>query len=81
MKHLKQVHAQMLRTGLFFDFFSASKLITASALSSFSSINYARQVFDQIPQPNLYTWNIIIRAYASSPDPTQSLLIFLQMLH
>jgi pentatricopeptide repeat protein len=71
----------MLRTGLFFDSFSASKLITASALSSFSSLDYARQVFDQIPQPNLYTWNIIIRAYASSPDPTQSLLIFLQMLH
>lgn len=80
-KHLKQIHAQMLRTGLFFDSFSASKLITASALSLFSSLDYARQVFDQIPQPNLYTWNIIIRAYASSPDPTQSLLIFLQMLH
>ncbi|KAE8039248.1 hypothetical protein FH972_011676 [Carpinus fangiana] len=80
-KHLKQVHAQMLRTGLFFDSFSASKLITASALLPFSSLDYARQVFDQIPQPNLYTWNIIIRAYASSPDPTQSHLIFLQMLH
>jgi pentatricopeptide repeat protein len=38
-------------------------------------------VFDQIPQPNLYTWNIIIHAYASSHNPTQSLLIFLQMLH
>jgi pentatricopeptide repeat protein len=71
----------MLRTGLFFDSFSASKLITAGALSQFSSLDYARQVFNQIPQPNLYTWNIIIRAYASSPDPIQSLLIFLQMLH
>ena len=80
-KQLKQVHAQMLRTGLFFDPFSAGKLITASALSPFSSLDYARQVFDQIPQPNLFTWNTLIRAYASSPDPTQSLLVFLQLLH
>ncbi|KAG6681156.1 hypothetical protein I3842_13G077800 [Carya illinoinensis] len=80
LKSLKQVHAQMLRSGIFFDPFSASKLITASALSPYSSLDYARQVFDQIPQPNLYTWNTLIRAYASSPDPTQSLLLFLQML-
>ncbi|GMY10619.1 pentatricopeptide repeat-containing protein At2g29760, chloroplastic-like [Fagus crenata] len=71
----------MLRLGLFFDPFSASKLITASALSPFSSLDYARQVFDQIPQPNLYTWNILIRAYASSSDPTQSFVLFLQLLH
>ncbi|XP_030967845.1 pentatricopeptide repeat-containing protein At2g29760, chloroplastic-like [Quercus lobata] len=71
----------MLRTGLFFDPFSDGKLITASALSPFSSLDYARQLFDQIPQPNLFTWNTLIRAYASSPDPTQSLLVFLQLLH
>ena len=71
----------MLHTGLFFYSFSAGKLITASALSPFSSLDYARQVFDQIPQPNLFTWNTLIRAYASSPDPTQSLLVFLQLLH
>lgn len=80
-KCLKQVHAQMLRSGLFFDPFSASKLITACALSQFSSLDYARQVFDQIPQPNLYTWNILIRAHASSRDPSQSFILFLRMLH
>ncbi|XP_059660852.1 pentatricopeptide repeat-containing protein At2g29760, chloroplastic [Cornus florida] len=80
-KQLKQIHAQMLRNGLFFDPYSASKLLTAFALSSFPSLDYAQQVFDQIPQPNLYTWNTLIRAYASSSEPIQSLLIFLQMLH
>ncbi|RVW56721.1 Pentatricopeptide repeat-containing protein, chloroplastic [Vitis vinifera] len=71
----------MLRTGLFFDPFSASRLITAAALSPFPSLDYAQQVFDQIPHPNLYTWNTLIRAYASSSNPHQSLLIFLRMLH
>ncbi|EXC01449.1 hypothetical protein L484_022020 [Morus notabilis] len=80
LKELKQIHAQMLRTGLFFDPFSASKLITVCAMSSFSSLDYAHQVFDQIPKPNLYTWNTIIRAYASSSDPIQSIVVFLRML-
>ncbi|KAF5206425.1 Pentatricopeptide repeat-containing protein, partial [Thalictrum thalictroides] len=72
----------MLRIGLFFDPYSASKLITVSTLSPFStSLDYARKVFDQIPQPNLYTWNTLIRAYASSSDPIHSLSIFTQMLH
>ncbi|GFQ03370.1 pentatricopeptide repeat-containing protein at2g29760 chloroplastic [Phtheirospermum japonicum] len=54
----------MLRAGLFSDPFSASKLVHSTALSEFSSLHYAHQVFDQIPQPNLYSWNVLIRAYA-----------------
>ncbi|KAJ9698649.1 hypothetical protein PVL29_007624 [Vitis rotundifolia] len=71
----------MLRTGLLFDPFSASRLITAAALSPFPSLDHAQQVFDQIPHPNLYAWNTLIRAYASSSNPHQSLLIFIRMLH
>ncbi|KAL6341303.1 hypothetical protein AAG906_032421 [Vitis piasezkii] len=49
MKQLKQIHAQMLRTGPFFDPFFSSRLIIAAALSPFPSLDYAQQVFDQIP--------------------------------
>ncbi|KAJ6716037.1 hypothetical protein OIU74_008721 [Salix koriyanagi] len=80
-KHLKQLHAHMLRTGLFFDPPSATKLFTACALSSASSLNYACKVFDQIPKPNLYSWNTLIRAFASSPKPIQGIVVFIQMLH
>ncbi|XP_076926365.1 pentatricopeptide repeat-containing protein At2g29760, chloroplastic-like [Bidens hawaiensis] len=78
---LKQIHAQMLRTGLFHDPFSASTLISAFALSNLQDINYAHQLFDQMPQPNVYTWNALIRAYSSSETPIQSLVIFTQMIH
>lgn len=71
----------MLRTGLFFNPYSASKLFAASALSPFSSLDYACKVFDQIPTPNLYTWNTLIRVYASSPEPLQGILIFLRMIN
>ncbi|PPD87432.1 hypothetical protein ES288_D05G095500v1 [Gossypium darwinii] len=78
---LGQIHAHMLRTGLFFDPYSASKLFAASALLPFSSLDYARKVFDQIPKPNLHSWNTLIRVYASSPEPLQGILIFLRMVH
>ncbi|XWS53011.1 hypothetical protein CRYUN_Cryun11dG0121200 [Craigia yunnanensis] len=78
---LKQIHAQMLRTGLFFNPYSSSKLFAACALFPFSSLDYARKVFDHIPKPNLYTWNTLIRVYASSPEPLQGVLIFLRKVH
>ncbi|KAE8729437.1 Pentatricopeptide repeat-containing protein [Hibiscus syriacus] len=71
----------MLRTGLLFDPYSASSLFAVSALSPSSSLDYARKVFDQIPKPNLYTWNTLIRIYASSPEPLLGILIFLRMVH
>lgn len=80
-EHLKQIHARMLRVGLFSDPFSASKLIQASALSEYSSLEYAQNVFDQIPHPNLYSWNALIRSYASRNKPFQSLMMFVRMLH
>ncbi|TXG74319.1 hypothetical protein EZV62_002898 [Acer yangbiense] len=80
LRHLKQVHAHLLRTGLFFDSYSASKLFTASALSPFSSLENARKVFEEIPEPNLYKWNTLILAYSWSPEPSESVKIFLRML-
>ncbi|CAA0813115.1 Pentatricopeptide repeat-containing protein -chloroplastic [Striga hermonthica] len=77
---IKQIHAQMLRAGLFSDPFSASKLLHSSAFSESPSLRYARQVFDQIPQPNLYSWNVLLRAYASSSQPIDCLLVFIRLL-
>ncbi|XP_015578782.1 pentatricopeptide repeat-containing protein At2g29760, chloroplastic [Ricinus communis] len=81
LKHLKELHATILRSGLFFHPYNASKLFSVAALSSFSSLDYARKVFEEISQPNLYTWNTLIRAFASSPEPIHSLLIFIRMLY
>lgn len=80
-QHLKQIQAQMLRAGLFFDPFSASKLIQSSALSEFSSLQYAQTVFDQIPEPNLYSWNVLIRAYATNSQPINCLSMFTRLLN
>ncbi|CAI9288099.1 unnamed protein product [Lactuca saligna] len=80
-KQLKQIHAQMLRNGLFSDPFSASILVSAFALPPLQDVDYAHKLFDQIPKPNIYTWNALIRAYSSSQVPIQSLSIFTRMLY
>nr|XP_043610748.1 pentatricopeptide repeat-containing protein At2g29760, chloroplastic [Erigeron canadensis] len=79
---LKQIHAHMLRTGLFYDPFSASTLLTAFAISPLQDIEYARKLFDEMPQPNVYTWNVLIRGYCTlSNVPTESVVIFVKMMY
>ncbi|KAK1256698.1 Pentatricopeptide repeat-containing protein [Acorus gramineus] len=78
--HIKKIHARMLRLGLLSDPYSASRLIAALSLSPSRDLHYAHQLFDQIPHPNLFTWNALIRAFASSSTPLRSLLVFLRLL-
>ncbi|KAK1271415.1 Pentatricopeptide repeat-containing protein [Acorus gramineus] len=68
----------MLRLGLLSDPYSASRLIAALSFSPSPSrdLHYAHQLFDQIPHPNLFTWNALIRAFASSSDLGLSRRVF-----
>jgi pentatricopeptide repeat protein len=43
-------------------------------------MGYARKVFDRIPQPNVVTWNFMIRGYSNRNAPLDSLLMYKQML-
>ncbi|XP_068638414.1 pentatricopeptide repeat-containing protein At2g29760, chloroplastic [Aristolochia californica] len=78
---LKQIHTQMLRLGLFFHPFSATRLLTAAAVAPISNLDYAERVFDQIPHPNLYCFNTLIRAHASGPTPERAFFFFIQLLY
>ncbi|KAF8387654.1 hypothetical protein HHK36_026308 [Tetracentron sinense] len=70
----------MIRNHLFEDPFGASKLIEFCAVSEVGNLHFARKMFAQIPHPNTFTWNTIIRGYANSPFPKPSLHLFNQML-
>ncbi|GMH29731.1 hypothetical protein Nepgr_031574 [Nepenthes gracilis] len=79
---LQQAHAYMIKTKLINDTFAASRLVAFAATNSdLPTIAYAHSIFSRIKYPNAYIWNVMIRAYASSPDPVHALLIFNQMLH
>ncbi|KAJ0976417.1 hypothetical protein J5N97_018382 [Dioscorea zingiberensis] len=71
----------MLRIDLMDDPFSVNKALEFCAASPHGSLHHARKLFDQIPQPNTFAYNTLIRAYANSPFPVPSLRLFSQMLY
>ncbi|KAJ3685278.1 hypothetical protein LUZ61_014442 [Rhynchospora tenuis] len=77
---LVQIHAQLIRTQLISDSYLASRIV--SLICSFINphMDYARKVFDQILQPNVITWNAMIRGYTKSKSPLDGLLMFKLML-
>ncbi|RZC30564.1 pentatricopeptide repeat-containing protein At2g29760, chloroplastic-like [Glycine soja] len=78
MKRLKLVHAQIILHGL------AAQVVTLGKLLSLcvqeGDLRYAHLLFDQIPQPNKFMYNHLIRGYSNSNDPMKSLLLFRQMV-
>ncbi|MQL99245.1 hypothetical protein Taro_031960 [Colocasia esculenta] len=80
MAELKQIHAQMIRTGLAFDPSAASRLVSACALGDFGSLFYACNMFSQIPHPTTFTCNSIIRGYTNSNFPGEALCFYLEMM-
>ncbi|KAK4259981.1 hypothetical protein QN277_003159 [Acacia crassicarpa] len=81
MKELKQIHAQVLKSGSYIPQITVSKLLASCISSEFGNLSYARMVFDRIRSPNIIMWNTIIRAYSNSNFPEASLLFYQQMLH
>ncbi|KAL8228735.1 hypothetical protein R6Q57_013635 [Mikania cordata] len=74
---LRQSHAHMLKTGLIHDPFAASRLI--SSISN-QTLSYAHSIFTQLQNPNSYSYNTLIRAYAKTPTPENSITLFIGML-
>ncbi|XP_057825812.1 pentatricopeptide repeat-containing protein At4g18840-like [Cryptomeria japonica] len=62
--------------------FSASILLQNTIINLYDkcvSLFDARKVFDEIPQPNIFSWNMIIAAYKRHGLPQEALTLFHQM--
>lgn len=80
MRDLKKLHAHNIKTGLANDPIAASRVLVFCATNTSGDLNYAIKLFDKIPQPNLFTWNTIIRGFANSSNPRMAICIFIDML-
>nr|XP_043621741.1 pentatricopeptide repeat-containing protein At4g18840 [Erigeron canadensis]XP_043621742.1 pentatricopeptide repeat-containing protein At4g18840 [Erigeron canadensis] len=81
ISELRQSHAHFIKTGLISDPFSAGRLISsATAVSPPHSLSYAHSIFTHLENPNSYSYNALIRAYANSPTPETSFDLFIKML-
>ncbi|XP_022144843.1 pentatricopeptide repeat-containing protein At1g08070, chloroplastic [Momordica charantia] len=77
---LKQIHAQIIKTGLHNTQFALSKLIEFSAVSRSGDISYAVSLFNSIADPNLFIWNSMIRGLSMSLSPILALVFFVRMI-
>lgn len=78
----QRAHARMLRLGLLCHPHPAGRLIAACCVHpSWRDPSYALRVFDHLAvPPDLFTWNVLIRAHASSGDPHLALFLFSRLL-
>ncbi|XP_050235254.1 pentatricopeptide repeat-containing protein At3g26630, chloroplastic-like [Mercurialis annua] len=72
--HLKLIQAKIIRHNL-----SNDQLLTRKLLQlcfSYQKFQYATLIFNQIENPDTFTWNFIIRAYTNNGSSQQALLLY-----
>ena len=79
MYQLKQIHAQMIVSSRIHDNYAASRLLSFCALSESGDLSYAFRLFNNTKEPNSFMWNTLIRAQASSFNPSEALLLYVNM--
>ncbi|KAL6996630.1 hypothetical protein U1Q18_006761 [Sarracenia purpurea var. burkii] len=80
MDQLKQIHLQAIRKGLASDSIIHFKMIAFCCTHESGCLNYARYLFDTIPQPNLYIWNTMIKGYSRINCPQYAVSMYKEML-
>ncbi|EOA13331.1 hypothetical protein CARUB_v10026365mg [Capsella rubella] len=73
LQNLKQIHAQIITTGLSHHTYPLSKLLH---LSSTVCLSYALSILRQISNPSVFLYNTLISSIVSNHDSTQTHLAF-----
>ncbi|PIA28203.1 hypothetical protein AQUCO_07200089v1 [Aquilegia coerulea] len=79
MKQLKRIHAQAIRTGLHFHTLILAKMLRFTAVSPSGDLFYAHRLFYQMPKPNTFFYNTLIRGYSKSHFTSNAICLFNQM--
>ncbi|XP_057863845.1 pentatricopeptide repeat-containing protein At2g13600 isoform X2 [Cryptomeria japonica] len=74
----KQIHGDVIRRGLCADVYLGSALVDMYAKGG--SIEDARQMFDEMPERNVVSWNGMIAGYDQNGFSYKALELFVQML-
>ncbi|XAR49757.1 hypothetical protein NMG60_11033051 [Bertholletia excelsa] len=80
MAEVKQHHSQIIRLGLSCDNNSMGKVIKFCALSRSGDLAYAVKVFGNLPRPDAFIYNILIRGHLQCQLPRNCILFYSQML-
>ncbi|ERN06285.1 hypothetical protein AMTR_s00016p00219440 [Amborella trichopoda] len=77
LKELKTIHAQLIKTSLIKNHLLLGKLLCCCSMSN--SMAYAQKVFDEIPRPNVFFCNVMIKGYSESGSIRQAMNLYSQM--
>ncbi|XP_008792484.2 pentatricopeptide repeat-containing protein At2g02980, chloroplastic-like [Phoenix dactylifera] len=82
MRTLRQIHAHFVKSPAnSSSFYALSKILAFCALSPSGDLAYARRLFAQIPHPNVFSWNSMIRGSSQLPHPSKEpIFLYKQML-
>lgn len=72
----KQVHAQIVVSGLESDIFTTNVLLKSCSKCGF--LCYARELFDKMPEKNLISWSSMVSMYTQHGFCEEALLVFLE---
>eukprot|EP01018_Ginkgo_biloba_P030407 Gb_26154 [translate_table: standard] len=73
----KEIHEYVIRNGFGSDMFVMNALL--DMYTKCGSTRIARQVFDQMPDRDVVSWNTMIAGYAQNGDANEALKLFAQM--
>ncbi|KAL5728037.1 hypothetical protein ACHQM5_001162 [Ranunculus cassubicifolius] len=79
---IKQIHAKILTNSLTFlhpTFLHHILLSPSNNLSSQTSLQYAHQLFDQMPYPDVFTWACIIRYFSKHGRFKEAITMYIRM--
>ncbi|XP_058108175.1 pentatricopeptide repeat-containing protein At3g12770-like [Magnolia sinica] len=76
-KDLTQIHSHIIKTGSRDSNFIVTKFVHTA--SNLGEVRYARQLFDEIPCPNVFLWNAIIRGYSRHDSSDEALQLYCRM--
>ncbi|XP_009365211.2 pentatricopeptide repeat-containing protein At2g29760, chloroplastic-like [Pyrus x bretschneideri] len=81
LQEAEQHHALFLKTGTFSHPSVASCFLSLYADPKINSLDYARSVFDQIEQPTLVSWNVLIKCYVGNQRSHDAVVLFYELVH
>ncbi|CAK9144176.1 unnamed protein product [Ilex paraguariensis] len=78
LSELKRIHGLILTNGSHRNLFLSTKLINL-ACSLAPTMEYARKLFDKMPQRDVFLWNTLIRGYADLGPCREAIVLYRNM--
>lgn len=79
-QEVTHLHALSIKTAALNNPLVSSRILSLYADPKINNLDYARSVFDYIEEPNLFSWNTIIKCYVENHRSDDALHLFDEML-